>query len=67
MKRCNYVIRNLPGGHTVRFSDSQMALDFAREQSKEVGTVEVSAPDGLIGQFLDGMATDEFSHLDRAD
>lgn len=65
MKRARYVVHNLPGHHVARFSDPQMALDFGREQSKEVGTVQVSAPDGLIGQFLDGMATDEFAHLDR--
>ncbi len=65
MKRCKYYIR-LAKNNVARFSDADTALRFGREESRDgCGPVEVIAPDGLIGQFRDGKATPEFSHLDR--
>lgn len=59
MKRTKYVVY-MPSGHIARFSDVLAALDYGRQYN-----AEVSAPDGLIGQFKDGKATPEFAHLDR--
>jgi len=58
MKHAKYVVY-LKGGHIARFSDAEAALAYGREHD-----AEVSAPDGLIGQFQNGQATAEFIHLD---
>lgn len=65
MKRTRYIVY-LPHDEIARFSHVRDALNYGRLISREHGTtVEVSAPDGLIGQFTDGDATPEFLHLDR--
>lgn len=81
MKRAKYLVYGMPNGEIARFSNSEHALQFARQMSKIVvggywdnsgkhnqsyNTVEVGAPDGLIAQFCAGAATPEFAHLDKA-
>jgi hypothetical protein len=62
-KRAKYVV-HLDSGHIARFSYHTDALDYGRLRSHVDGITEVSAPDGLIGQFENGRATPEFAHLD---
>lgn len=47
-----------------RTDDFDAAIGRARQLSRETGHAEVSAPDGLVGQFAGGKATPEFAHLD---
>ena len=53
-------------GKSARFSDYDDAMIFAKNVSATGATIsDVYAIDGIVGQFINGMATDEFwSHWD---
>lgn len=68
MKRTTFSVTY--GNSVARFSDRADALRFGRMVSifgsawASGGAAEVAAGDGIIGQFRDGHATDEFKHLE---
>lgn len=66
-KRTKYIV-HCPGDHIARFSEQWHARMFAEELSKRMPGmwVEMSAPDGLIGQYHNGQPTPEFKqhHID---
>lgn len=61
MKRTKYVVRNIEG-ETARFSNLRHALLFAIMLSERMPgyLIEVSAKDGLAGQYQGGNPTPEF-------
>lgn len=63
--RTKYIV-HYGNARLARFSDQDDALNYARWISETWNGVECIAPDGLIGQFLNGRATPEFARLDQA-
>jgi hypothetical protein len=68
MKRRTKFIVWCPDGHMARFSEQWHARIFAITLSERVPghSIELSAPDGLIGQYRGGNPTPEFKqhHID---
>ena len=66
-KRTKYIVHNIEG-ETARFSSLRHAMLFAVMLSERMPwcSIEVSAPDGLVGQYLGGAPTPEFKqhHID---
>ena len=61
MKRTKYLV-HCPGEHVARFSSEGHARIFAIALSRRAINfrIEISAPDGLIGQYCEGRTTEEF-------
>jgi hypothetical protein len=58
---------HIPNGLTEKTDDFDAAINRGRRLSAERdGLIEVSAPDGLVAQFMNGVATPEFAHIDAA-
>lgn len=60
-KRTKYIV-HCPGDHIARFSEQWHARAFAVVLSERMPghLIEMSAPDGLIGQYRGGDPTPEF-------
>ncbi len=60
-KRTKYVV-HCSDGHVARFSEQWHGRIFAEELSKRCPghLIEMSAEDGLIGQYVNGKPTPEF-------
>lgn len=60
-KRVKYTVHNI-NGETAKFSSLRHALLFAIARSEEMPShfIEVSAKDGLAGQYCGGRPTPEF-------
>lgn len=60
-KRIKYTVHNI-NGETAKFSSLRHALLFAIARSEEMpcNLIEVSAKDGLAGQYEGGRPTPEF-------
>lgn len=61
-KRVKYEVHHLRGGETAKFSCLRHALLFAiaRSEERPCDLIEVSAKDGLVGQYQGGNPTAEF-------
>lgn len=68
MRKPTRFIVHCPGNHIARFSEQWHARVFAVALSERMPghSIEMSAPDGLIGQYLGGESTPEFKqhHID---
>lgn len=61
-KRTKYQVHHLVNNETARFSNLRHALLFAvaRSEDQPNHLIEVSAKDGLVGQYQGGKPTPEF-------
>lgn len=62
MTRCKYTVTY--GPHIARFSNEQDARIFGRHMSGTGTLIEMRDKTGLIGQWQNGKATEEFKHAD---
>lgn len=60
MRRVKYTV--IVDNETARFSDSWHAMMFAAQMSRGDRLIEVRSPEGLIGQYRNGLPTEEFQH-----